>query len=217
MKATLRQIKRVHIITCLLILTGNVFAQNKYSQVDRQLKEFNRLATEANVNFTLPDGFKEITPISNEDVSYEYGITYPGQDFEIWFDVRPFKQLAKYANPDSAYVSIGKEQVSAFSADNSYFVRHLNDRILMQYNADAGKSILVNLSDSPVTRHYKYALIITLQKEHTGTILAVCLTNDKGPEFFKYIDKAKNCIRFKWRNTFDVVRLTLYIWSVSEQ
>jgi hypothetical protein len=198
MKATLRLFKQLLVFVCLLVYGQESHAQNKYSQVDRQMKEFSRLATEANIAFTLPDGFKEVSPISNEDVSYDYGITLPGQEFEIWFEVKPYKQISKYyANADSAYINIGKEQVSVFSADNAYFTRNLNDRILAQYNADAGKSFLVNLSDSPVTRHYKYALIITLQKDHTGTILAVCLTNDKGPEFFKYIDKARNCIKFK--------------------
>lgn len=198
MKATLRLFKQLFVFVCLLVYSQQVHAQNKYSQVDRQLKDFGRLATEANIAFTLPEGFKEVSPISNEDVSYDYGITLPGQEFEIWFEVKPYKQISKYYNnADSAYINIGKEQVSVFSADNAYFTRNLDDRILAQYNADAGKSFLVNLSDSPVTRHYKYALIITLQKDHTGTILAVCLTNDKGPEFFKYIDKARNCIKFR--------------------
>jgi hypothetical protein len=198
MKALLRQFKRFCVAVCLLVYGYTAGAQTKYSQVDRQMKEFSRLVTEANINFTLPEGFKEVTPISNEDVSYDYGITLPGQEFEIWFEVKPYKVISKYyANADSAYINIGKEQVSVFSADNAYFARNLNDRILAQYNADEGKSYLVNLSDSPVTRHYKYALIITLQKDHTGTILAICLTNDKGPGFFKYIDKARNCIKFK--------------------
>jgi hypothetical protein len=198
MKALLKQFKQFYVVVCLLIGGHAANAQNKYSQVDRQMKEFSRLVTEANITFTLPEGFKEVSPINNEDVSYDYGITMPGQEFEIWFEVKPYKQISKYyANADSAYINIGKEQVSVFSADNAYFARNLNDRILAQYNADEGKSYLVNLSDSPVTRHYKYALIITLQKDHIGTILAICLTNDKGPEFFKYIDKARTCIKFK--------------------
>lgn len=198
MKALLRQFKQFYVAMCLLICSYAADAQNKYSQVDRQMRAFYRLANEANITFTLPEGFKEVAPVNNEDVTYDYGITLPGEEFEIWFEVRPYKQINKnYANPDSAYINIAKEQVSVFSADNAYFARNLDDRILAQYNADEGKSYLVNLSDSPVTRHYKYALIITLQKDHTGTILAICLTNDKGPEFFKYIDKARNCIKFK--------------------
>ncbi|NCD71489.1 hypothetical protein [Mucilaginibacter agri] len=198
MKALLRQFKLIYAIACLMVFTGSVHGQTRYSQVDKQLKEFNRIANEANIVFTLPEGFKEITPISNEDVTYDYGIAMPGHDVEVWFEVKSYKQVSKYyANADSAYISMAKEQVSVFSADNAYFTRNLNDNILAQYNADAGKSYLVNLSDSPVTRHYKYALIITIQKDHTGTILAVCLTNDKGPDFFKDIDKARNCIRFK--------------------
>ncbi len=198
MKAILRQFKRFCVVVCLLVYGHEAHAQNKYPQAGKRMKEFSHLVTEANIVFTLPEGFKEIAPVNNEDVAYDYGITLPGQEFEIWFEVKPYKQTSKYfANADSAYINIAKEQVSVFSADNAYFTRNLTERILAQYNADEGKSYLVNLSDSPVTRHYKYALIITLQKDHTGTILAVCLTNGKGPEFFKYLDKARNCIKFK--------------------
>jgi hypothetical protein len=49
----------------------------------------------------------------------------------------------------------------------------------------------------PITKHYKYALLITLQKAQTGTILAICFANEKGPEFFKNMGLAKNCIKFK--------------------
>ena len=49
----------------------------------------------------------------------------------------------------------------------------------------------------PATKRYKYALLITLQKNHTGIILAVCFTNEKGPEFFKNLDRASSCMKFK--------------------
>jgi hypothetical protein len=55
----------------------------------------------------------------------------------------------------------------------------------------------LNLLDFPATKHYKYALLIALQRNHTGTIMAVCFTNDKGPEFFKNVDRASNCLKFK--------------------
>ncbi|WDF54576.1 hypothetical protein [Mucilaginibacter sp. KACC 22063] len=170
----------------------------RFVQVSKQSRDFNRTASDASVTFTLPEGFKETVPVNSEELTYDYAIALPDHSVEIWFAVKPYKSITRiYTNPDSAYISLGKEQVSAFSADNAYFVRNLTDRILNQYNADVGKSYLLNLNDSPATKHYKYALIITLQKNKAGALMAVCLTNDKGPDFFKEIDKARNCIKFK--------------------
>jgi hypothetical protein len=133
----------------------------------------------------------------------------PGKEFEIWLQVRSQKEnWASYiksigdkhtmqANPDSLYLGLGTAHAIAFTGDRNYLMRSIPANILERYNADAGRSYLLNLLDMPVTRHYKYALLITLQKDHTGTILAVCFANEKGPEFFKNIDKASSCIKFK--------------------
>lgn len=198
MKATLRQFKQIFVIVCLLVYTGRSSAQYKYAQFPKPAKDFSHKAAEANLIFAVPEGFKEVAPINNEELTYDYGMTLPGKQLEIWFSVMPYKYTSKFfPQPDSAYLRLSKMQVSAFSSDNDYFSRNLTSKILTQYNADQGKSYLLNLNDSPATRHYKYALVIALQKDHIATVLAVCLTNDKGPELFKSINKARNCLKFK--------------------
>jgi len=174
-----------------------------------RLKEFYRLAAEANVAFVFPKGFKEIKAPDDEYFSFDYAIGIAGKDFEIWFQVKSQKQNwesyqhtqnsqnARQANPDSLYNDIGTAHAITFMGNKQYFVRTIPPQILAQYNADAGKTYLLTLLDLPETKHYKYALLITLQKNHTGTILAVCFTNVKGPEFFKNIERARNCIKFK--------------------
>jgi hypothetical protein len=175
----------------------------------KQLTDFRQLTAEANVMFTFPAGFREIKALNNDDFSYDYALELPDHDFEIWFVVRSQKrdwqqyELVKNdptkqtANPDSSYVGIGHAQASALTGENNSPVRIIPPDILARYNASAGKTYLLNLQDMAETRHFKYALLITLEKDHTGTILAVCLTNDKGPEFFKNINKAANCLKFK--------------------
>jgi hypothetical protein len=155
------------------------------------------------------NGFKEIPATNNEDFSFDYAMEMPGKDFEVWFQVKSQKEnWASYeraqndkgrqvANPDSLYVEMGKAHAIAFTGDNNYFIRNMPQNVLERYNADAGKSYLLNLLDLPSTKHYKYALLITLQRNHTGTIMMVCFTNEKDPEFFKNIDKAGNCLKFK--------------------
>jgi hypothetical protein len=220
----LKQIKQILLTAILLFCIAPVFAQGKkhpakikqevtvFKQVPVISNQLNNLllaAAQANVLFTFPEGFKEITVPNNEDYSFDYGMELPGKEFEIWFQVQPQKtnhasykrslrsKNTRYANPDSLYLGYGTAQAVAFTGGHDFAIRNIPPRILARYNADAGKSYLLNLLDMPVTKHYKYALLITLQKDQTGTILAICFANEKGPEFFKNMDMASNCIKFK--------------------
>jgi len=223
MRIVSKQIKQILVTVSLIPGITAVFAQTRHTiavvkhpvttikttGASRQLAGFVRLAAEADAVFTLPKGFKEIKAPDNEDFSFDYAITLPAKDFEIWLLVKSQKENwasyeksknkpgAETANPDSTYISIARAHATALTGENTFFTRNIPADVLARYNADAGKSYLLNLLDSPVTRHYKYALLITLQKDHTGIIMAVCFTNDKGPEFFKNLDKAGSCIKFK--------------------
>jgi len=191
----------IALMFCLfLVLTTS--GQRKHIIVSHEFKEFNELINKAGIVFTMPEGFKEIKPLNTDETSFDYGITIPGVEFEIWFDIRPYKQSQIEAyrtstNPDSVYINWGKAQAAAFSADNNFYTRTIRAENLADYNADWGRTYFMALNDSPYTRHYKYALLITLQKDHTGTIIAECLTNERGPDFFQNINKARNCIKFK--------------------
>lgn len=177
--------------------------------ISPQLKNFQQLTAQANINFISPKGFREIKAPDNEDLSFDYAMEVPGKEFEIWFQVKSQKEnYASYqrsignksteqANPDSLYLDMGRAQAITFAGDNNFLIRDIPPKYRAKYNADAGKTYLLNLQDMPVTKHYKYALLITLQKDHIGTILAVCFSNEKGPEFFKNIDRASTCIKFK--------------------
>ncbi|GAB3913859.1 hypothetical protein GCM10028826_27000 [Mucilaginibacter boryungensis] len=170
---------------------GAAIAQTKPAKESHEYKSFSKIASRSNVTFTLPEGFKEL-PVSGDNI-FNYGMTIPGEDFEIWLKVTPQTDNTS----DSLYVEMGKAEAKLLAGDNHYYTHGMPERVLTDYNADAGRSYFIYLSDSPATKHYKFALLITLQKNSKGTIMALCMTNDKGPDFFKNINKARNCIRFK--------------------
>jgi len=164
---------------------------------------------DAGLTFAYPQGFMEISAVNDEDFSFDFAMELPSQDFEVWVQVKSQKQnwtsylhaqhdsKAQLANPDSIYLDIGKADAIALSGDTSFWARNMPPDVLARYNADAGKSYLLNLLDLPETSHYKYALIVTLQKNHTGTLVAIYFTNQKDPDFYKNVSRASRCFRFK--------------------
>ncbi len=214
MKVILQKLRQAPLVLLLtfLALTA-VSQQGNYmtisSKPSKQLRNFTKLVSQANVVFTFPQGFKEISAASSDTMAFDYAMELPGTDFQIWFEVRSQKKiLADYQhsesdttrmteNPDSLYNKIGLTLASTFTEGQTYFATIIPPDYLARYNATEGKTYLLDLADSPQTRHYQYALLITLHKDHTGTIVAVCFGNEKGAEFFKNISKASRCLKFK--------------------
>ncbi len=205
MNAITRNIKNFLFITLLLLLVKPAAAQVNHTATGNPVKNFNNSLAGVNLSFTFPDGFKEIKAVNTDNFPFDYAMELPGQDFEIWLRINTQKENEKLladknihvSSPDSVYVGIAQHQINAFTSDKNYLKRGLPPYIVERYNADAGSTYLLNLDDSPITKHYKYALLIVLQKNRLGTVLAVCFTNIKGPDFFKNMNKAGNCLKFK--------------------
>jgi hypothetical protein len=199
-KAVCRQIKYLLLGLILVFFIVPSFAQRKNTHVSHELKQFNKELGDADLTFTLPTGFKEIKSSGYDNHLFDYRIQLPDSDFEIWFQVKSLKPAKlkndKQTNLDSLYLDMGRTQANAFVGDNNYMIRNIPQRALARYNADAGKTFLLNLPDSPTTKHYKYAMLVVLQKNHSGTLLATCFANELGPGFFKNLNMANSCIKF---------------------
>ena len=175
----------------------------------KQLKNFIKLLGEANVAYIAPEGFKEIKPVKNDTLSFDYALELPGEAFEVWFQVssqrRVLENFARSVrdtirtneHPDSLYNHTGLALADKLSGGQSCFTTIIPPDYLARYNADEGKTYLLDLADANETRHYKYALLITLHKDRVGTIVAICFGNEKGSGFFKNIFKASRALKFK--------------------
>jgi hypothetical protein len=175
----------------------------------KQLRIFNRLAARANTVFVYPPDFKEISTAKDSRFPFDYAMELPGHDFEIWLKVCSQKRMLQeyrqknadttgmVENVDSLYNNAGLALAGVLAGDQNYFTTNIPQDVLDRYNATAGKTYLLELIDRAETKHYKYALLITLHKDHAGTILAVCFSNEKGADFFKNINMAGKCLKFK--------------------
>jgi hypothetical protein len=203
-----KQFKKLLLIVILLCCVVPAIAQNKRLPAKASHKAFNQLLKESDLSFTFPAGFHEIKAINNEYYSYDFAMESDDEDFEVWLQIKPGKQnWASYekaandnqrqlANPDSVYDGLSRADAMALSVDSNILVRNMPPEVLARYNADIGKSYLINLADMEVTKHYKYALLVALQKRHTSTLVAVYFTNAKDADFYRDVYRAAHCLRF---------------------
>jgi len=199
-------------INCLLFVFLLFFAAPVVAQTGRtttgaqsQLKNFYASLAQIDVAFTFPEGFKEIKAPNTDSYQFDYAMILPNADFEIWFRINTQRENEKLLsdknikvnNPDSLFINIAQDQIASFTPEKIHSKRTLPQYILNRYNADAGCIYLISINDTPVTKHYKYAFVTVLQKNGIGTVMAICFTNDKGPEFFKNMNLASSCLKFK--------------------
>jgi hypothetical protein len=206
-KTVIKKLKHIGFCVALLFCIAPILAQVKHSEIiTRDLKSFNKKLTKAKMTFIYPTGFKEVKAANTDAYSFDYGVGTPEGDCEIWFKVQSQKNTwtnylkgkndNRVVHPDSLYHEIGLAQAKAFKGDKDPITRPIPLYTLTRYNADLGKTFLVNLPDAPQTKRYKYAMVVVMQKNKTGIAMAVCFANELGPAFFKNLNKASSCLKF---------------------
>ncbi len=192
----------------LLLIGTFAFAQVKQqpATASKYLKNFDKTLAKTNMTFVFPAGFKEAKQEDADKFDFDYGITTPENDCEIWFKVQSQKESwtnylkgkndNRIVHADSVYKEIGLSQAKAFKGDKDPIERIIPANLLTRYNADLGKTYLVNLPDAAATKHYKFAMVVVMQKNKTGLAIAVCFANELGPGFFKNLNKASSCLKF---------------------
>lgn len=173
-----------------------------------QLKSFQQNLAGINVQFAFPREFKEIKTVHTTDLDIDYAMELPSENFQVWFMVRNlqqqhakakvFEDASKMAadNPDSLYKSFAKTTAIALAGKDNYTVKVLPPEALALFRANNGQSYLLSLYNTPITNHYKYGLLICLQKHGAGSVSMLFLSNDNGPGFYKNVNRACYSVRF---------------------
>ena len=203
----IKQLKYIGFCVALLFVIAPAFAQVKQPAVlTKDLKNFDKKLAKAKMTFIFPTGFKEVKALNTDIYNFDYGIIAPEGDCEIWFKVQSQKDSwtsylkgkndNRVVHPDSLYNEIGAAQANAFKGERATLERVIPPMLLTRYNADLGKTYLINLPDAPQTKHYKFAMVVVMQKNKVGTALAICFANELGPGFFKNLNQASSCLKF---------------------
>lgn len=173
-----------------------------------RLKIFQQTLSAVNLQFTLPKDFREIQILSNANMDVNYAMELPKANFQVWFSVKNQQQeWPKFkaseddpkrilTHPDSLYNATSLSTAIALAGKENYTSKNLPPEVLNAFHADIGKSYQLNLHNSSLTDHYQYGLLICLQKNGTGYISMLFLSNENGPDFYKKVNKAYYSVKF---------------------
>jgi hypothetical protein len=103
----MKRLKTLHLFLLFIVGGCDVRAeeadplQTPPSEVTR--KAFEKLLLDSKLNYSLPEGFKEIAPRPNELLPYEWSLYHQGSGLEVRLSVRPLKQIKiEYRDPHSS-------------------------------------------------------------------------------------------------------------------
>lgn len=103
-----RQFKQIIITAIFLLVAAVATSQVKPPTPSNQLRNFSKETVEDGMEFIFPDGVREIPAVNTVDFPFDYAMSLPGKDFEIWFMVRSTKKYPRVPptegfNTDSTY------------------------------------------------------------------------------------------------------------------
>lgn len=88
-----RQFKQIIITAIFLLVAAVATSQVKPPTPSNQLRNFSKETVEDGMEFIFPDGVREIPAVNTVDFPFDYAMSLPGKDFEIWFMVRSTKNI----------------------------------------------------------------------------------------------------------------------------
>jgi hypothetical protein len=197
--------KTLQLLTFLLLIYTISYTQTV--QPLSQLKTFQQSLNVANVQFSMPKDFKEIKALRTTHINVDFAMEIPNANFQVWYAVESLQQeRAKFKaaevdskrliHPDSLYNLAALSAATKLAGKDNFTSKNLPQETLDIFHADKGKSYQLNLYDRPETNHYQYGLLISLQKNGSGYISMLFLSNENGPEFYKKVNKAYYSVSF---------------------
>ncbi len=195
-----------NILVMLLILGGSIYTQP--AQTYSQLKTFQQSLSATDLSFTFPKDFKEIKAFHEGNIDVDYAMELPEENFQVWYLVKNIQQQwlkpklsednskRTTINPDSLYNVMAQYAADKLAGKNNYTAKYLSQDVLNTFHADKGKSYQLELLDRPETNHFQYGLLLSLQKDRTGYVSMLFLSNDNGPDFYKKVNKAYYSVKF---------------------
>jgi hypothetical protein len=169
------------LVACVLAL-GSGGAQAEASTPD----SFAALLAEAGMEFTLPDGFRELPVQVNELLPYEGAIGRPDGALEIRYAIRPLARIeVDYEDPHSAKPEPNHMFPLMFQAIIGRIARHGHnpsseypqDQARKRFGADWASAAIFDVDPDYSSKH-GHGLLLALHKNLLADAYAVFLFDD---------------------------------------
>ncbi|PKL36264.1 MAG: hypothetical protein CVV44_18805 [Spirochaetae bacterium HGW-Spirochaetae-1] len=162
-----------------------------------EYSDFAKLCTDADMSFSIPDGFKPVKVKTNPDVIYQYAVRHATKKVEIRYsifslkeDVRVYEEYQKnkekksdtkivLTDPNEGYILFAvavvmnisqSEQTKGITEFKPADVKH-------DFNADWGASYFIE-NNSDYGHGYKYSLVVAIHKKNIANAFIVYLFDD---------------------------------------
>jgi spermidine/putrescine-binding protein len=163
-----------------------------HSQINSKAK---RTLKKNKIEFTIPQGFAEITVVPNTEMDYDFALRHGLDSFEVRYTIYPLadklkefkknikKPTVKLVHPNfyweekyNEYIrSISKLEKSQVPAGRQISETAMNE----EFNADAGAVTYFALNSESYSPEYKYCLMMVLHKNFEADVYVSFLGNDR--------------------------------------
>jgi hypothetical protein len=180
----------------------------KVNSYKANYEEFKSILDECGMIINIPDGFFETAIVENSTMNYEYALTYPGNEYEVRYAIRPIR-YKEYANAEvrdemeglrpfrnSQYEEIFKTALLNITGGVDHKIQVFNlDSVKEEFNADWGATAFVEL-DSDFGKGFKYCMIVTIHKKDVADAYYFYLANSK-ENFMDYAKPFFHSLKFE--------------------
>lgn len=200
---------RLSLLATILLVAAPAFAADQPSPA---LQAFLKLAETNGFAFARPDGYREVAPVRNRDMLYDYALVDSKKKVELRFALRPLskKELDAYeewkinrpkgtilTDPNQGYmtsflaVALNVGQLGAIPPQQHF----PPDAVKREFGADDGLLTTLVGPKSQFSRGYKQILVFVIHKRDVGEGYVFVLFDDPA-DFSSLPPNAFHALRF---------------------
>lgn len=183
--------RKVLVIFLVIFSSLAVQAQQKLP------KDFQKLLERANLSFDAPAELIETEVIDNYQMSYQYALKYPDEDFEVRYSINPLdddlKAYEETMKKEETIASLHPNDlcksalyaiifnVSDGKASNEGYTEFPKESVKKEFHADWGAMAMVEAGET-FGQDYQYCMIVAIHKDNLADAYYFYLGNE--PERF---------------------------------
>lgn len=185
--------KKIFLLSMLFVSPCILKAQNAFPD------EFTRLMEQAEMTFTIPDGFEVIDSINNPQLKYEFAIKHKKGKLEARYAIRPTDATMKGKNiEEMTFMPIAMNLTGIMEPGKLKIQKMPDESVKKEFNAEGGTTVLLDKAHKEFMQKYKQCMYISVWRKDIGSAHIFLLFNEmNNKELMDSMMKAFYALKFK--------------------